>query len=125
MLLPFAVGYLIYLTTLGESTFSTAFITGDNVTPWLLVAAGPITAIPLLLFAAGARLIPMSTLGLLQYIGPTLQFLLGVWVYQEPFGRVQFIGFLIIWGALMLYSLEGLWRSKTMRQSLEAHHGKA
>jgi chloramphenicol-sensitive protein RarD len=124
MLLPFAVGYLIYLHTLGESTFFNALSNGNNATPGLLVAAGPITAIPLLLFAAGARLIPMSTLGLLQYVNPTLQFLLGIWVFHEPFGKVQFIGFMIIWGALMLYSLEGLWRSKSMRQSQGVCGGK-
>ncbi|HJV50888.1 MAG TPA: EamA family transporter RarD, partial [Noviherbaspirillum sp.] len=79
----------------------------------LLAAAGPITAIPLLLFAAGARRIPLSVLGLLQYIGPTLQLLLGVWLYHEPFGGARLFGFSLIWGALAVYSLEGVWRACT------------
>lgn len=61
----------------------------------LLALAGPLTALPLLLFAAGARRIPLTTLGLLQYIGPTIQFALGVWLFHEPFaGRL--VGFLFI-----------------------------
>jgi chloramphenicol-sensitive protein RarD len=75
----------------------------------LVVAAGPITAIPLLLFAAGARRIPFSLLGLLQYIGPTLQLLLGVLLFGEAFGPDRAIGFALIWAALALYSLESWW----------------
>ena len=77
----------------------------------LLAALGPITAIPLLLFAAGARRIRMSTLGLLQYVAPSLQLLLGVWVYNEPFGGKLLAGYAVIWSALALYSLEGLWQA--------------
>jgi len=77
----------------------------------LLIAAGPITAVPLLLFAAGARRIPLSTLGLLQYFAPSLQLLLGVWLYDEPFGGQRLIGYAVIWSALALYSLEGLWKA--------------
>jgi chloramphenicol-sensitive protein RarD len=75
---------------------------------WLLLA-GPLTAVPLLLFAAGARLIPMSTLGILQYISPSLQFALGVWLFQEPFQPARLVGFVLIWAALLVYSLEGWW----------------
>jgi chloramphenicol-sensitive protein RarD len=75
---------------------------------WLVAAAGPITAVPLLLFAAGARRIPMSTLGLLQYIAPSLQLLLGVWLYGEPFGGARAAGFMAIWSALAVYTLESL-----------------
>jgi chloramphenicol-sensitive protein RarD len=76
-----------------------------------MMAAGPITAIPLLLFAAGARRIRLSTLGLLQFIAPTLQLLLGIWMFHEPFGGARMWGFVIIWAALALYSAEGLLRS--------------
>lgn len=75
---------------------------------WLLLA-GPLTAIPLLLFAAGARRIPMSTLGILQYISPSLQFALGVWVFHEAFEPARLVGFVLIWAALCVYSVEGWW----------------
>ena len=74
-----------------------------------LIGVGPLTAVPLLLFAAGARRISMTTLGLLQYIGPTIQFVLGVWLFGEPFGGDRLAGFLLIWAALLVYSADG-WR---------------
>lgn len=107
LLAPLAMIYLAVLTMHGGN----AFLAAPAASQWLLVAAGPITAIPLLLFAAGARRIPLSLLGLLQYIGPTLQLLLGVWLYHEPFGGARLAGFAVIWGALAVYSLEGLWRA--------------
>jgi chloramphenicol-sensitive protein RarD len=78
---------------------------------WLLLA-GPFTAVPLLLFAAGARRIPLATLGILQYISPTLQLLVGVWLYGEAFGGSRVLGFVLIWSALLVYSLEGWWNSR-------------
>ena len=109
ILFPLVFIYVIYLYFVGQNAFVTTLGAGE-ATPWLLMAAGPITAIPLLLFAAGARVIPMSTLGLLQYIAPSIQLLLGVWLYQESFNGARLIGFIIIWSALILYSAEGLWR---------------
>ena len=112
LLFPFAFGYLAYLAWRGEN----GFLQAQSATQWLLAAAGPITAIPLLLFAAGARRIRMATLGLLQYIAPTIQLLLGVLLYHEPFGGARLVGFAVIWAALAVYSLEGLlqaWRGKT------------
>ncbi|HEY9103955.1 EamA family transporter RarD [Chitinimonas sp.] len=103
LLTPFALAYISWLAVQGQS----GFINGDTTTRWLLIAAGPITAIPLLLFAAGARRIPMSLLGLLQYIGPTLQMMLGVFLWHEPFNQGKLIGFALIWSALALYTLEG------------------
>ena len=82
----------------------------DALTNLWLVAFGPITAVPLLLFAAGARRLPLTTLGLLQYIGPTIQFAIGVWVFREPFTATRLVGFGCIWLALLLYSAAG-WRS--------------
>lgn len=76
---------------------------------WLL-AAGPLTAVPLLLFAYGAQRIQLGTLGLLQYLGPTLQFLIGVWVFHEPLAPARLAGFALIWLALLVYSGETLWR---------------
>jgi chloramphenicol-sensitive protein RarD len=74
----------------------------------LLMAAGPVTAIPLLLFAGAARRIPLSVLGLLQYVTPTMQFMLGVWLFHEAFTAERLVGFVMIWIALALFALEGL-----------------
>ncbi len=93
-----------------------AFVAGPASTQWLLVAAGPVTAIPLLLFAAGARRIPFATLGVLQYAAPTLQLLLGVWIYHEPFAAAKLIGYVAIWIALIIFTGEGLWSALRSRQ---------
>jgi chloramphenicol-sensitive protein RarD len=66
--------------------------------------------VPLLLFAAGARRLPFTTLGLVQYISPTLQFLLGAWLFREPLEPARLVAFACIWAALALYRLEGLWK---------------
>ena len=87
-----------------------ALVQGPASTLGWLVLAGPLTAVPLLLFAAGARLIPMATLGILQYISPSLQLALGVWIFHEAFEPARLVGFALIWGALLVYSLEGWWR---------------
>jgi chloramphenicol-sensitive protein RarD len=105
LLFPVALGYLLWLALRDANAFSHVTLNSKL----LLIAAGPITAVPLLLFAAGARRIPMSTLGLLQYLAPTLQLLLGVWLYDEPFGAQRLFGFAVIWSALALYSADGLW----------------
>lgn len=89
-----------------------ALSSGDTGLIGLLLLAGPLTAAPLLLFAAGARRIPMATLGLLQYISPSIQFMLGVWLYHEPFSAARVLGFGLIWAALAVYSAEGWWRSR-------------
>ncbi|MGZ8293837.1 MAG: EamA family transporter RarD [Telluria sp.] len=107
LLFPFALGYVVWLTMNGDNAFIN---TASSSTRWLLVAAGPITAIPLLLFAAGARKIPLSVLGLLQYIGPTIQFALGIFLFHEAFTSGKLVGFLMIWSALALYAAEGLWK---------------
>jgi chloramphenicol-sensitive protein RarD len=111
IILPAALGFLLI-----PGSGSSHSVGGDSLsTSLLLMAAGPVTAIPLLLFAHGARRIPLSVLGILQYIGPTIQFLLGVWLYHEPFEGNKMIGFSIIWSALALYSAEGLWRAWLVR----------
>jgi chloramphenicol-sensitive protein RarD len=95
---------------------------GTNVFPapelsmnLLLIATGPLTAVPLLLFAAGARRVSLTTLGLLQYIGPTIQLILGVWLFNEPFGGARLAGFALIWLALAVYSAEGWWFSRRVQ----------
>ncbi len=80
---------------------------------WLLFAlSGPVTAVPLLLFSAGARRIPLSTMGVLQYITPTILLFLGTLLYDEPFAGPRMIGFALIWTALLLYSADS-WRHHT------------
>lgn len=82
----------------------------DGATIGWLLFAGPLTAIPLLLFAAGARRITLATLGTLQYVSPTIQFLLGVTFFGEPLQGSRVIGFVLIWLALAVYSADGfLW----------------
>ena len=81
---------------------------GHVQTLLLLPLSGILTALPLLFFNYGARHIPFSMLGILQYVAPTLQFLLGVFLYNEAFGNVQLIGYSMIWSALAIYTLESL-----------------
>ena len=107
LLFPVAAGYVAWLTLHGDNAFLN---TSSEATRWLLVASGPITAIPLLLFASGARQIPMSILGLLQYLAPTIQFLLGVLLFKEAFTADRLVGFALIWAALALFAGEGLLR---------------
>jgi chloramphenicol-sensitive protein RarD len=100
LLLPFAAGYLAWALATGRA----AFLGAGPALDLLLVLAGPATALPLLCFAAAARRLPLSTLGFLQYLSPTLQFLLAVLVYGEPFRRAQVGAFVVIWTALALFA---------------------
>jgi len=104
-MLPPAAAFLL----LPFSGSSHAFASGSVTLSLLLIAAGPVTAIPLLMFSFGARRIPLSIVGLLQYIGPSIQLLLGIWLYHEPFGTERLAGFTLIWSALALFSAQGLW----------------
>lgn len=115
LLAPFAAGALAWWTWQGTSAFAAAAAAGDVTLPVWLLCAGPLTAVPLLLFAAGARRIPLTTLGLIQYISPSMQFALGAFLYHEPLAPARLIAFALIWAALAIYSLEGLW---TARRSL-------
>jgi chloramphenicol-sensitive protein RarD len=108
ILAPFAAAALLIAMALGQAQFPQP----EPITNFWLVAAGPITAVPLLLFAAGARRISLTTLGLMQYIGPTLQLAFGVWFFHEPFGGPRLVGFALIWLALAIYSVEGWWYTR-------------
>jgi chloramphenicol-sensitive protein RarD len=107
VLAPFAAVALAWFAAQGGTSFGAVAAS----TRWLLGLSGPITAIPLLLFAAAARRLPLSLLGLMQYLVPSMQLLLGVLLYREPFGMARLIGFALIWGGLALYSAEGAMRS--------------
>jgi chloramphenicol-sensitive protein RarD len=97
-----ALAFLVFEQVIGAGSFVQA-----GLLPTLLLAlVGVVTAIPLLLFATGAKSVPLSTLGLLQYISPTIQFLIGVFLFGEPFAPEQVVGFGIIWAALLIFSAE-------------------
>jgi chloramphenicol-sensitive protein RarD len=108
LLAPLALGGLAWATMHGQAVF----VHAPPALQALLVAAGPLTALPLLLFAAGARRIPLSVLGMLQYIGPTLQFALGLWVFHEPFGGPKLAGFLLIWIACAVFTWDAVRRAR-------------
>lgn len=107
VLLPVAALFLL----LPDGGSSHAFGTGVPIS-LLLMSAGPVTAVPLLMFAYGARRIPLSVVGLLQYIVPSMQLTLGVWLYGEPFGVDRQVAFALIASGLALYSAEVLLRRR-------------
>lgn len=114
LLLPFAVAYLLWCESAGTGALGHA---GPAIAA-LLIGSGPLTAIALYLFAYGARLLAYSTVGVLQYITPTLQLACGVFVFHERFERTRAIVFALIWAALLLYAGEGLWLSRKQQRAL-------
>ncbi len=104
----FALGLLIYFELKGTAALGHSPLN----TNMLLIGAGVITAVPLLCFAASARLVTMATLGILQYLAPTLQFLIGVFIYGEAFSRTQLVGYSFIWLALIVYTVESIRHSR-------------
>ena len=102
LLFPAASGYLIYLGLTGRGAFPSA-LTRDNL---LLPMAGVITAVPLLWFSAAARRLSLATIGFMQYITPTIHFLLAVLMFAEPFSRFHLAGFACIWSGLLIYSYD-------------------
>ena len=108
LMAPLVVPLLSWWTLRGSG----ALAHGDVALNSWLIIGGPMTALPLLLFAAGARRLPLATVGLIQYVSPTIQLALGVWVFHEPFDRAKLLGFAFIWAALALYSADGWRRSR-------------
>jgi chloramphenicol-sensitive protein RarD len=98
-----SIGWLIISEFQGDGTFLNTGWQADL----LMVGAGLVTTIPLLMFASAAKMIPLSMVGILQYIAPTIQFLIGVLVYHEPFTSARVIGFSIVWLALIIFGVEG------------------
>jgi chloramphenicol-sensitive protein RarD len=107
LLLPAALVYLLYLERTGVGAFAHA----GGATDLLLFGAGIITTLPLLLFASATKRIPLSLIGLLQYITPTIHFSMGVLFYAEPFAHARAIGFGLVWLALAIFSAES-WRAR-------------
>jgi chloramphenicol-sensitive protein RarD len=106
---PLALIYLLIV----EFSGTAAFLHDSASITLLLIGAGAVTTIPLLLFASAAKEIPLSVLGLLQYVAPTLQFLIGVFLYKEPFDHAHFIGFAIVWVALVIFWVENYFAHRT------------
>jgi chloramphenicol-sensitive protein RarD len=118
VLTPVGLGYLVYLEAHGGATFGHLGL----VHSLLLVATGLVTVIPLLFFASAATRMPLSTLGLLQYLAPTIQFLLGVLYFHESMSTGRWVGFGLVWLALMIMTFSGLRtaaRSRRDRLALE------
>jgi chloramphenicol-sensitive protein RarD len=105
--------YLIFVEVNGQG----AFLHTNSVSTLLMIGAGLVTVVPLLMFAASVRIIPLSMIGILQYIAPTLQFLIGVVIYGEAFTPTQFIGFGLVWAAVIVFTTENFltWRRTAVR----------
>ncbi|WP_439123747.1 EamA family transporter RarD [Marivita sp.] len=113
ILCPIALGWLTYIHLGPGGAFGR-----DWVESALLIASGPVTALPLILFSYGARRLTMSTVGIVQYINPTLQFLCAVVIFSEPFGVVHMIAFALIWTALAVYSSSAYSQDKARRRAV-------
>jgi len=108
-LMPAALAFLGYLDAKSESTGTGPLLTG------LLMLSGPITAIPLLLFGAAARRLRLSTMGIIQYLTPSLQFLVAVFLFREPFAPAQLLSFACIWTAVVIYTVDSLYAARQTR----------
>ena len=109
----FYLAYLIYIGNQGTGQFGQSW----GLTA-LLISAGAVTAIPLLLFNGSTNRLPFTTIGLLQYITPTLQFSIGVWVLNEDMPTARWIGFLIIWAALVALAIDLIRSSRAVDNSV-------
>lgn len=112
MLGPLALAYIFYLASQQESSFLTGTLRFDLLLP----LSGVVTAIPLLLFVAAARRLQLMTIGFLQYLTPSLHFILAVGLYNETFSRGHLISFLFIWTGLVIYSANSLWKNRSAWQ---------
>ncbi|TIP97756.1 MAG: EamA family transporter RarD, partial [Mesorhizobium sp.] len=110
-----ALGYIIFLIVTGQDHFVSSSLSDTA----LLIGCGPVTAVPLLLFAFGAKLLRLSTIGIMQYIAPTIVFLIAVLIFGEPFGSIQAIAFGLIWTALAMYSWS-MFRGREIRPAATA-----
>lgn len=111
---PVALIYLIIVQMNGTGEFLHDGITVDM----LLIGGGIVTTIPLLMFASAAKEIPLNMIGILQYFAPTIQFLIGVFVYKEPFDTTRFIGFGIVWVALVIFWVENFMAHRNPIQAI-------
>jgi chloramphenicol-sensitive protein RarD len=120
LLLVPMLAYLGYVEMIGRGVFLHQGILSDV----LIVGTGLVTAVPLLLFASAVRRIPLSLIGILQYIAPTLQFLIGVLVYKEPFTVNKLIGFSLVWLALVIFGVESFLTHRAHSLLLAQHRSR-
>jgi chloramphenicol-sensitive protein RarD len=111
---PIALFYLVFVGFNGTG----AFLHNGGLVDILLIGGGIVTTIPLLLFASAARQIPLTVVGILQYIAPTLQFLIGIFIYHEPFDRSRLIGFGLVWIALLIFWVESYLANRVLVQPI-------
>lgn len=111
LLTPPAIALIFWVTIQGSGHF----LTGRPDITWLLLGTGLVTAVPLILYATGAKLLRLSTIGVLQYIAPTMIFLAAVFVFDEPFGTAQMIAFPMIWTALAIFTANLFFQSRRIR----------
>ncbi|MCL7747565.1 EamA family transporter RarD [Halalkalibacter alkaliphilus] len=116
LMTPFALLFLLWLSK--QAAYSPSFGSLQTETTWLLMGAGAVTAIPLLLFAIGAKRISLSLIGFLQYIGPTIMLFIGIFLYKEPFSQIQLIAFLFIWVGLFIFTTSKTTAFKKMTSKL-------
>lgn len=115
VLLPFSLGWILFSQNNGTGAFGS-----DTKTTFLLMIGGIITAVPLFWFGIAARKIPLSTIGFIQYLSPTIQLIIGILVYKETFSISHFIGFAFVWVALTLFSISIYQRySKNQHKKVE------
>jgi len=112
---PVALVYIIFV----EFTGMGAFLHDGSTVDWFLIGAGVATTIPLLLFASAAKQIPLTIVGLLQYIAPTIQLLIGIFIYKESFDNSHLIGFGIVWVALAIFAIESYFANRTVQTNPE------
>lgn len=105
ILLPLALGWLLWNEYRGVG----AFLHTSPVSDLLLMGAGIVTTLPLVMFAAATHRVPLSMIGMLQYVAPTIQFLIGICVYDEPFSSAQMVGFGLVWAAVLLFGWNAGW----------------
>jgi chloramphenicol-sensitive protein RarD len=115
------LAYLIAVELNGEG----AFLHTGTLPDLLMIGAGVVTVIPLLMFASAARQIPLTLVGILQYIAPTGQFLLGVLIYGESFTTDRLIGFSLVWLALAIFTAENVWQRRRLAAQLSTMHARA
>ncbi|MCU0901902.1 MAG: EamA family transporter RarD, partial [Cypionkella sp.] len=110
LLAPFALAYVIWLGATGQAHFLQGVLTNDL----LLIGAGVVTAVPLMVYANGAKRLRLSTIAMMQYLSPTMIFLIAVFVFDEPFTGVRVVAYPMIWLALVIFSL-AMWRGRGRR----------
>lgn len=110
LLAPLAAALLLWRAYAGTGALGNAALSLHVEV--MVLCAGVVTAVPLLLFAYGARRLKLTTLGLLQYAAPSVQFALGVWVYHEEFSSARALSFAFIWAGLVVYTADALWTQR-------------